>query len=59
MRGKGILVTTYGMLQHNTSSLAAPPATGWRSRRNVDDDDEPFQWDIIFFDEVISLSQLS
>ena len=55
MHGKGVLVTTYGMLQHNTASLAAPPARGWTSRRNhLNADDEPFQWDVIFFDEVPS-----
>ncbi|KAK9817567.1 hypothetical protein WJX74_008330 [Apatococcus lobatus] len=48
MHGKGVLLTTYGMLQHNTSSLAEPPSSAWKARRNAD---EPFQWDIVFFDE--------
>lgn len=52
MHGKGVLLTTYGMLQHNTASLAAPPSRAWRARRIAPDADESFQWDVIFFDEV-------
>ena len=52
MHGKGVLLTTYGMLQHNTASLAAPPSRAWRACRTSPDADESFQWDVIFFDEV-------
>ncbi|KAK9863261.1 hypothetical protein WJX84_010399 [Apatococcus fuscideae] len=51
MHGKGVLLTTYGMLQHNAASLASPPARAFRSRRDLDGLDESYRWDVIFFDE--------
>ncbi|GFR41048.1 hypothetical protein Agub_g1691 [Astrephomene gubernaculifera] len=42
VRGSGIIVTTYGMVQHNAEQLAGPA----HSRA-----DEDFNWDVMFLDE--------
>ena len=47
MRRKGIMLTTYGMVQHNAAELDHMPANMGRD----EDEDRPV-WDWVFLDEV-------
>lgn len=54
MRHPGVLLTTYGMVQHNSAALAEARQVWLGEEEEEEDEDRPL-WDLMILDEVGNL----